>query len=192
MDLNEEKLFNTVPTDNLIDLNTILDSCVNVNTREKERKTPILMQVIKGDLKMVKLLIDRGADVNAENYKGESALFIPIMFNNLKMVELLIENGADINKTNNEGNTPLFMGIMRYEIVNYLLERGAITTLTNSNGQTPCMLARERRDYELADILEKRMRVMSAIIAIDAYLGCMSPFSDNFDNQLGKDLFEYI
>ena len=122
MDLNEEKLFNTVPTDNLIDLNTILDSCVNVNTREKERKTPILMQVIKGDLKMVKLLIDRGADVNAENYKGESALFIPIMFNNLKMVELLIENGADINKTNNEGNTPLFMGIMRYEIVNYLLD----------------------------------------------------------------------
>lgn len=52
------------------------DGKINVNLYDKEGQTPLHIGAMKGDLKLVKLLVKNGADTKLANRDGWSALHI--------------------------------------------------------------------------------------------------------------------
>lgn len=54
--------------------------------------------VNRGNIEIVKLLIEKGIDVNDVDRDGETALMYASYKKNKEMMELLIKNGAKSNK----------------------------------------------------------------------------------------------
>ena len=62
----------------------------------------------KGDLEIVKLLVEHGADVShATKYTGFTGLIWAAFNGHLEIAKLLVENGADVSHANNNGDTAL-------------------------------------------------------------------------------------
>lgn len=62
--------------------------------------SPFCFAIAKGDVEMVKKLIDLGADVNARS-RGLTPLMYAAKFNRVEIIKLLLENGADKNIKDN-------------------------------------------------------------------------------------------
>ena len=78
---------------------------INLNHRNFEGVTPLMMAVSNGDIDSVKLLIKKGADLNYYNQNGENALIIAVFENKTEIFKLLLDAGADLltkNKDNND------------------------------------------------------------------------------------------
>lgn len=54
---------------------------------------------LKGDLELVKLLLENGADVDEVNFIDSTPLNIAAQIGNLELVKLLLEKGANVNKS---------------------------------------------------------------------------------------------
>lgn len=69
----------------------------DINQQSQTRKnTPLHIAASKGDIDIVKLLIDNGADVKLENSKGETALHIAQQKGKQEIVELLTGSSAKV------------------------------------------------------------------------------------------------
>ncbi len=66
----------------------------NLNVTDK--LTPLHQAAIRGNLKMVKFLVNNGADVNAK-FLGANPLHFAAKKNHTKVMEYLIKKGADVN-----------------------------------------------------------------------------------------------
>lgn len=98
----------------------LLDAGVNLNDRDLQGKTPLMLAVMLGFVEIAKILIDAGADVNTISqpddkvlvlFRGDgisrTALHFAVEANQTSAVALLLEAGADRNIRDSEGNTPL-------------------------------------------------------------------------------------
>lgn len=61
------------------------------------KNTPLMLAARRGDLKIVKLLLQNGAKVNPQNIGGETALHNSSIKGHYEIAKLLIENNANIN-----------------------------------------------------------------------------------------------
>lgn len=61
----------------------------------------------KGDVDLVKKLLDEGADVNSADVFHQTALHLAALHGQKAVAELLIERGADVNARDDSGATPL-------------------------------------------------------------------------------------
>jgi ankyrin repeat protein len=96
-----------------------------LSQEEKDKK--LLYLAYKGQIAVVKLLIEVGADVNAKNINGTTVLMWASRYDKLEIVKYLIENGADINAKNFFGSTALNIVICnnKLNIINLLKKYGA-------------------------------------------------------------------
>ena len=69
--------------------------------------TPLAGAAFKGNLAMVRLLLEHGADVEGASPDGKTALMMAAMFNRTEIVEYLIGQGADPHARAGNGATPL-------------------------------------------------------------------------------------
>lgn len=98
--------------------------------------TPDIINIaaVKGDLEMLKLLVEGGGNVNGIDHDGTTPL-IRILTElyaqpYYEIVEYLVSMGADINKTVSRGITPLVAALVGgYEkIAKFFIEKGAAIT----------------------------------------------------------------
>ena len=64
-------------------------SKLKINIVDKEGNTPLMLAAEKGNLNVVKLLLEAKAKTNIRNNNGESAYTIAISANNQKMADLI-------------------------------------------------------------------------------------------------------
>lgn len=69
--------------------------------------TPLSDAAFRGNVDIVRLLIEQGADVNATNRDGNSPLIVAAFMCRTDVVELLLENGASVSHKNERGETAI-------------------------------------------------------------------------------------
>ena len=130
-------------------INSILNKGkVDINAKNKDGETALMLASSEGHLEMVKLLVENGADYT-------NALRLASREGHLEIVKLLIENGANINAKDNDGETALMRASYNghLEVVKYLIENGAdVNIKDNYYGITALDFA---RDEEIKEVLRK-------------------------------------
>jgi N-acyl-D-amino-acid deacylase len=139
------------------DLNAVsaqLDAGVDVNARDADGNTPLLLAAVYAGPEYVELLLKKGADVNALNKLGVTPLHRAAT--NYEKAKLLIDAGAAVKVTTKSGRSPLTLAARKYgnsKTVKLLLEKGADAKERNDRGVTPIQVAAACGDLDTVKLL---------------------------------------
>ena len=105
----------------------LIDSSVDLNIKNKEGDTALILATINNHKEIVKLLIVAGADVNLKNNKGNNALLYASLNKNIDIAKLLIDAGTNINIENINKITALTLAQANFneEMIKLLKSKGA-------------------------------------------------------------------
>lgn len=101
-----------------------LASCAGMTNTVKEIDQGLVRAACKGDVKLVKVLLDNGANVDARDNRGRTGLIWAAFKNQDEVVKLLLESGADTEIRDDRGCTALVWALRNAhtEIVEMLLK----------------------------------------------------------------------
>ncbi|OCT75123.1 tonsoku-like protein isoform X2 [Xenopus laevis] len=110
--------------------------------RNKKGETDLHRACIKGDINLVKTLIEKGHPLMSRDNCGWTPLHEAANHGHLDIVQLLLENGSNINDRGGhlcEGITPLHDALSngKFHVAQLLILQGASVTVTNDKGVTP-------------------------------------------------------
>jgi ankyrin repeat protein len=118
-----------------------LDAGVDVNVRDANGNTPLLLAAVYAGPECVELLLKKGADVNAANKAGATPLMRAAT--DFAKSKLLIDAGADVKTKSAFGKTAIMIAALKYgnsKAVKLLLDKGAVAKAPRSASKpTPCM-----------------------------------------------------
>jgi len=105
----------------------------DVDIRNANDETPIMLAALKGRLDVVQALIDRDASLNKP---GWTALHYAASQSDPKVIQLLLDHFAYIDAESPNGTTPLMMAAMyaNEDAVKILIDAGADVSLRNARG----------------------------------------------------------
>jgi ankyrin repeat protein len=133
----------------------LLGNAADLNARDAEGNTPLILASLYGSPKCVELLLERGASVNAANKAGVTALIRAATC--YEKTRLLVDAGAKVRvRTAGLGNTPLILAARRARnsrTVKLMLQRGADATERNNAGISPLIAAAASGDLETVRLL---------------------------------------
>ena len=130
-----------------IDAQKYLDGGGNPNGLSTYGSSLLHSATRKGNLPLMKLLIDRGTDINIKGNRQETPLH---KAKDKSTAELLLTNGAEVNARNQEGNTPLHsMWRLDLDVVEVLLKYGADPNVAGFDGRTPLYYVRNSEQAKL-------------------------------------------
>ncbi|XP_036400661.1 BRCA1-associated RING domain protein 1 [Megalops cyprinoides] len=107
--------------------------------RNHKGETPLHLAAIKGDVGMVKELLEQGADPNLKDHAGWTPLHEACNLGHLGVVEVLLQQGALLNTPGYQNDSPLHDAVRNghMAIVKLLLEHGASRDVLNMFGLRP-------------------------------------------------------
>ena len=136
-----------------------IDSSI-YHLEDKEGRTIVMIAAIKGDVDLLKLLIDGKesdeVNLNAVNKKdGKMALIYAIELGHFDIVKFLMDSGIDINIQDWSGKTALMHAVKNEynEIVQWLISEGANPNIISIYGETPLILAAENENIDIMNTL---------------------------------------
>lgn len=121
-------LFKAIFTEDVQGVRSAIASGSNVNTRNKNGKTALMLAIEKGNVNIVELLTKAGADVNVRNKARLTPLMIAAEVKEFEIAKVLIAAGAQVNaKGPSEKGTPLVIAVREGDprIVKLLIDSGA-------------------------------------------------------------------
>lgn len=138
----------------------LASSQVNVEARNAQDESPLMMAALKGNLEAVKALLARDADVNKTGWAPLHYAASAGSRQHVAIIALLLENHAYIDATSPNGTTPLMMAAQygSNEAVQLLLDEGADPTLKNQLGLTAADFALRVSRTESADKISVAIR----------------------------------
>lgn len=148
----------------------LLSKGASVNSRDKDKDTPLHSATARKDSKLVcLLLLERGANIDARDKNGNSPLHIASMKQCKEAIVTLIDKGADINGINGNGDTPLHIAVKSKvpESLALLLELKADINATNLKGKTALHVA-TKLGY---DVVMKELMDHGASLEVRDYKG---------------------
>lgn len=109
---------------------------VQVDARNAQDETPLMMAALKGHTEAVKALLVRGADVNKTGWTPLHYAAAGTTDEQARIVALLLEMHAYIDAESPNGTTPLMMAAQygTFDALQTLLDEGADPTLKNQQG----------------------------------------------------------
>ncbi|MCW7470972.1 ankyrin repeat domain-containing protein [Leptospira kanakyensis] len=104
-----------------------LDKGQDINEKNEEGNTPLMLASRYKQHEMMKLLLSRGAKINETNLKGETALTLSTSRLDLVGVKILLEHGANPNIIKSNGDSALHSATIsgNEEIAFLLIKHGA-------------------------------------------------------------------
>jgi ankyrin repeat protein len=156
-DLNT-KLFDAVKARNPAEVRKILGQGVDVNAKDKDGKTALMIAADLGPIDTVRALLEKGADANASDNEGWTPLFWAAFSGHSDAALTLLEKGADVNAKGKGGWTALMSAadLGHINIVRALLEKGAEVNAKYKDGRTALMNAADMGHLDVVRaLLEK-------------------------------------
>ncbi len=140
-------------------VNLFLAAGINPNTSEATT-SPLIAAASRGDLEMVKALVQGGALVNQRDEKDFTALLRALQKKDEAVAEVLLaQPGINLNAQGSTGVTALmsYVNLRREEVVEKLLSGGADVNLQDADGDTALHYASQTGNLNiLRMILKKR------------------------------------
>lgn len=124
----------------------------DVEARNAQDESPLMMAALKGQQEFVDKLIARDADINKP---GWAPLHYAATTGQLAIIRVLLEKHAFIDAQSPNGTTPLMMAAMygTTEAVKLLLDEGADTLMRNEQGMTAADFAQRGRRPDAIKLL---------------------------------------
>ncbi len=82
------------------EIESLLKSGADVNTKDKNNFTLLMSFVEKGDIDTVGILLAYGANVNVKDFSDLTALDYAIQKKHTQIAKMLVQNGANITNDN--------------------------------------------------------------------------------------------
>lgn len=132
----------------------------NVEARNEQDESPLMMAALKGNVDAVKALIARDADVNKTGWAPLHYAASAGSPQHAQIISLLLERHAYIDAASPNGTTPLMMAAHygSTEAVQLLLEEGADPTLKNQLGLTAADFAMRASRTDSAEKIAAAIR----------------------------------
>ena len=129
----------------------------NVELRNGNDESPLMLAAIKGQMDLVKQLISRDADINKP---GWTALHYAASSGQVEIMKLLLERHAFIDAQSPNGTTPLMMAAMygSPDSVKLLLDEGADPLMKNQQDMTAIDFATQGRRPDAIELLTPVVR----------------------------------
>ncbi|XP_076087735.1 uncharacterized protein LOC143058157 [Mytilus galloprovincialis] len=117
--------------------------------------TPLQVAFSKGDIDMIKILLDYKAESNITNEKGETPLFQAVGKNHTNIVKLLLEHNCDPYICNERNKSPLSFACEKglTNIVKLLLEHNCDPNICNDRNKSPLFIACGRNLTDIVKLL---------------------------------------
>ena len=135
----------------------LIQAGADVNVRDKQGMTALMMASQDGNVELVVELIEAGANMDTKSYCGDTALIYATKEEKIYCVQKLIELGANVNIQGEYGRTALMRA---FRVVNgsgkfieALLEGGANPDIMDHDGMTALARAIKREDLDSMDKL---------------------------------------
>ena len=132
----------------------------NVEARNAQDESPLMMAALKGNVDAVKELLARDADVNKTGWAPLHYAASAGSSQHTQIISLLLERHAYIDAASPNGTTPLMMAAHygSTEAVQLLLDEGADPTLKNQLGLTATDFALRASRTESAEKIAAAIR----------------------------------
>jgi len=153
-----EKMIRAVADGDLQQIQNLLSTGANVNAKDKDGETALMLAARDGRLEVVDLLLDKGARVDEKNKFHSTALMQASYNVHTEIVKLLLEKGANVNAKNLYGITPLMLAANEKEapLVEALVQAGADVNARDSEGSTALMRASGQGTLQVVKLLIER------------------------------------
>ena len=127
----------------------------DLNAKNSDGKTALMMALQKGDVFMFDFLIQLGADKKIRDDQGNDLLDHAIASGDKKMVNYLLGFGFDFNAGGERGITPMMNAVIKSDVsrVRFLHKLGADLKVRDDEGKTIMMWALEVGDQDMVDCL---------------------------------------
>jgi ankyrin repeat protein len=160
------QLVEAVKAGNVAEVKRMLLAGADVNSRDEEGSTLLMLAASVGNLGMVAALIESGADVNVQNERGWSALSRSV-FNAEQnrgfadVAQALIDAGANIEAAISYGVRPLMLaaGYGETAVVEVLLKAGADVLAKNEGGFTALMMVKQKHYVDVVNLLHEAEQI---------------------------------
>jgi hypothetical protein len=141
----------------LVRLRALISAGADINVKDSEGWTPLMVAALKGHAKTVVLLLSHGAHVETKNNSGWTALRFASSVGDTEMMTLLIGYGADVNSRDDNRQTILMQAAEEGNIssVRELLEAGADKEARNMAHESALSIALRKGHAEIAQLLKK-------------------------------------
>ncbi len=166
---------------------SLLDHGANVNVQDENLWTPLHHASVKGNLKVVELLVERGADIKGGIKDQRTPLVLASGNGNLEVARFLIQCGSDVAPRDGEGRTPVHAAAQegRLEVVKLLVESGL---KIDARDEAPVDLASRNSEHEVSSFLAELMGSVSLDAAYqDRGLGVGRPSLEGENPGRNKD-----
>ena len=156
------ELFDAVKAGNLAEAQHLMAAGADVNARDAEGISALMLAANAGNLPMVSALLAAGADVNAATDSGWTALSKSVYSMDLKhgfadVTQALIAAGANIEAPIGYGVRPLMLaaGYGETAVVEALLNAGADVLAKNEGGYTALMMVKQKFYVDVINLLHE-------------------------------------
>jgi ankyrin repeat protein len=154
----KQRLFPAAQAGDTGKIEQLLASGLDVNARNEENDTPLLVAAKHGRTEAVKLLLEKGADVEARNDARMTALTAAAAKGAVDAVKALAARGADVNHKTADGSGALALAAANGhpETVQALLDAGADVRARTNSGKTALAVAAGAGNTAAAKLLIAR------------------------------------
>jgi ankyrin repeat protein len=119
-------------------LAALIAAGADVNAKDTEGRTPLLIAIIRKNDKAIKTLIDAGVDLESPLRDGKTPLMVAASNNNFEAIIALIKAGADINAKDENCMTSLMATVYNnnLEAIAVFLDAGVDINAKDKDGRT--------------------------------------------------------
>jgi len=154
-----EMLF-AVRTDNIYEFMNLVELGANINWQDSrmEGVTALHEASRKGNVEIVRYLLQKGSDVHLKTYNGLFPLHVAAYCGENEIVRVLIAAGADVNAKAKDNITPLHTAASRghADTVKLLINSGAEAHARSSkDGSTPEDFATREEHQDVSELLSR-------------------------------------